>query len=168
MGIEFMSFHELSSTGSIHFSTLILISLAHIFPPPLLLLDSWSSVWYLVVDLCIWFHQLLDGGSVMIVGVFNNLITIQAPFPLLLGVLAEFIFVDSENFPGTRFLANPNCPPNQSRHLFNFFTPQSHPQPAQPDPSFSHSPPPVKFILNDVLLFLMVCMCVCQCVAMCM
>ncbi|KAL6090639.1 hypothetical protein STEG23_006837, partial [Scotinomys teguina] len=38
-------------------------------------LDCWSSAWYLAVDLCICFHQLLEKGSVMTVRVFANLST---------------------------------------------------------------------------------------------
>ena len=36
---------------------------AHTVAPPSLWLDSRSLAQFLVVDLCIFFHQLLDGGS---------------------------------------------------------------------------------------------------------
>ena len=45
--------------------------LAHIIIPSCLWLDSW----YLDVDLCICFHQLLDKGSIMMVRRITNLIT---------------------------------------------------------------------------------------------
>ena len=72
--LELLSCHELGSTVSVHFSIMILTFLAHIFPPPSLRLDSLSLTWCLGVDLCIWFCQLLDESSMMVVGVFTNLI----------------------------------------------------------------------------------------------
>ena len=75
VGLEFMSFHELGSAVSVDFPIMILTSLAPIFRPPSLRLDAWSLAWCWVVDLCIWFHQLSDEGSMMIVGAFINLNT---------------------------------------------------------------------------------------------
>ena len=90
-----MSFHNLDSTVSVDFSLMILTSLDHISPSPSLRLESQILAWYLFVDLCIWFHQFLDEGSVMIFGLVTNLIRVQAPSPLFLGILAVVIFVDS-------------------------------------------------------------------------
>lgn len=60
VGLEFLSFHDLGSAVRVDFSLMILTSIAHVFPPPSLGLDSQSLAWCLVVDLCIWFHQLLE------------------------------------------------------------------------------------------------------------
>ena len=57
-----------------------LVLLAHGFLPPSLQLDLQSSAWCLVVDLYIWFHQLLDEDSMMIVEVFTDLITGEGQF----------------------------------------------------------------------------------------
>ena len=65
--LEFMSFNKLGSAVSVDFSIMTLTS----FAPPFLQLYSWS----VVVDLCLWFHQLLVEGSMTIVGVSSNLIT---------------------------------------------------------------------------------------------
>ena len=70
-----MSFHQLGSALSVDFFIMILTSLARIFPPPSLQLDSQSLAWCLVVDLCIWFCQLLDEG-------FTNLIIEEGQFGL--------------------------------------------------------------------------------------
>lgn len=51
----------------------------HIITPPSLQLDSGSLVQWLVVNLCICFHQLLDEGS-MIIQVAINLITEEGQF----------------------------------------------------------------------------------------
>ena len=83
VSLEYMSFHELGSAASVDFSIMILTSFAHIFPPPPLQLGSWSWVWCLVVVLCIWFHQSLDEGFMMIDGVVANLITGEGQFELL-------------------------------------------------------------------------------------
>ncbi|EGW13689.1 hypothetical protein I79_021727 [Cricetulus griseus] len=40
VSLEFMSFHELVSAVSVDFCIMVLTSLAHIFPPPSLRLDS--------------------------------------------------------------------------------------------------------------------------------
>lgn len=53
---------------------MILTSCAIIFLPPSLWLDSWRLAWFLVVDLCVWVHQLLDKDSMMIVGMFIILV----------------------------------------------------------------------------------------------
>ena len=82
VGLEFMSFHMLGSAVSVDFSIIILSSLAPMFPPPSHCLDSWSLAWFLVLDLCL-FHQLLDEGSMMIVGVYINLITEGGQFRIL-------------------------------------------------------------------------------------
>ena len=78
--LELLSFRKLGSAVSVDFSSMLLTSLVHVFPPPTLQLDSQRSAWCLVVDFCIWFHQLLDEGSMMIVGVFINLITGEGQF----------------------------------------------------------------------------------------
>ena len=80
VSLKFMSFYELGAVVTIDISIMILTSLAHIFPPPSLQLDSQSAAWCLVVELCIWFCQLLDEGSMMIVGVFIKLITREGKF----------------------------------------------------------------------------------------
>ena len=72
--LEFISSHELGSAVSVDFSIMILTSVVHTFPPPSLTGFAELSQ-YLVVDLYIWFHLLLDEGSMMIVGAFINLIT---------------------------------------------------------------------------------------------
>lgn len=51
---------------------MLLTSLVHIFPPPSLPLDSWSSAWYLVVGLCIRYLQSLDEGSSFCVAVEDH------------------------------------------------------------------------------------------------
>ena len=50
-----------------------LTSLAHIFLP----LFDWTPG---ALDLCVSFHQSLDEGFIMIVGVFTNLITGEGQF----------------------------------------------------------------------------------------
>ena len=57
------SFHEHGPTVSVDFFIIILTALGHIFPPPFLWMDSRSLAWHLVVDLCIWFHELLEEFS---------------------------------------------------------------------------------------------------------
>ena len=59
--LELMSSHKLGLAFSVDFPFMILTSLAYTFYPPSLGLDSRSSAWCLVVDLCIWCHQLQDG-----------------------------------------------------------------------------------------------------------
>ena len=68
-GTGFMDFHEFWSTVSIDFCIMILTSIIHIFPPSSLNLDfqSLPGAW---LDLCIWFHKLLNEGPVQIVGLF--------------------------------------------------------------------------------------------------
>lgn len=61
--LELMNFYKLGSSVSIDFSTVILTSLAHIIPSSSLWLNLQSFAWCLVVDLCIWFCQLLNEGS---------------------------------------------------------------------------------------------------------
>ena len=74
LGLVFMKFHKLGSGVCVDFSIMMLNYLAHSFPTL-----SWTGLlelgMELGVDLCIWFYQLQDDGSTMIVGVFINLIT---------------------------------------------------------------------------------------------
>lgn len=77
VGPEFMSFHEFGSAISV---VIILASLAHVFPPPSLQLDSQRLPWFLIADLCIWFHQLLHEGSWLTVGLLPSVITGEGQF----------------------------------------------------------------------------------------
>ena len=63
VGLEFMSFHELGLAVSVDFTIMIVTFLDHIFLSSSLQLVSQSLACCLVVDLCIWFHQLLEEGS---------------------------------------------------------------------------------------------------------
>lgn len=54
VGLEFPSFCELALAVPVDFSLVILTSIAHVFPPPSLGLDSQTLTWCSVVDLCIW------------------------------------------------------------------------------------------------------------------
>ena len=49
------------------FSCLCRLSCCSYIPHSLSLIGFWSLVWCLVVDLCVWFHQLLDETFMMIV-----------------------------------------------------------------------------------------------------
>ena len=71
VGLEFINFHKLVPAVCIFLHH----DLAHILPPPSLWFDFWSWPWCLAVDLCICFHWLLDDSSMIIVGLFTNLIT---------------------------------------------------------------------------------------------
>ena len=62
------------SPSSYH-DIMIMISRAHIIPPPSLQLDSQSSAWCLAVDTFICLRHLLDEDSMMAVRVVTNLIT---------------------------------------------------------------------------------------------
>lgn len=67
--------HEvLQAHISVRFAVMILTPLTNINPPSTLPLDSLKSAQCLSVDLCICFHQLLDGISLMTITVVINLI----------------------------------------------------------------------------------------------
>ncbi|KAL6055529.1 hypothetical protein STEG23_020511, partial [Scotinomys teguina] len=68
-------YEEECSIKNKHFLIMILIPIIHRIPLLSLQLDSWSLAWYLAVDLCNCFYQLLDEGSKMTVRVFTDLIT---------------------------------------------------------------------------------------------
>lgn len=79
----------------------------------------------LVVDLCLWFHQILDEGSMMTGGVFTSLIqgrTFRHSLQYCGSHLGLSLWITG-NFPSTRIL--PNC--NLSRYLFH-----SSPAPSLP------------------------------------
>lgn len=94
-GLEFRGLHKFGSAVSVDVSLMIMTSLGHIFPAPYLQLEPQILAWYLFVDPCIWLHQFVDEGSVMIFGLVTNLIRVQVPSPLFLGILAGVIFVNS-------------------------------------------------------------------------
>lgn len=70
-----MSFDEFRSAIFVHVSIMILIPLAYRFPLLFPQMNFRRVNWVLVIDLCIWFLRLLHNVSMMIVGVFMNLIT---------------------------------------------------------------------------------------------
>lgn len=93
--LKFRGFHKLGAAVCIDVSLMIMTSLGHKFPSPDLQLEPQILAWYLFVDPFIWLHQFVDEGSVMIFGLVPNLIRVQVPSLLFLGILAGVIFVNS-------------------------------------------------------------------------
>ena len=69
---ESLSTYKLRSAVSVGFPIIILTNFAHIISSPSLQLDSWNLAQCLVVDLCGYFHQVLEEGS-MTIRVATNL-----------------------------------------------------------------------------------------------
>ena len=58
--------------------------------------DELSSVFAVGLSIC--FYQLVDEGSLVTIRIISNLVTVQATYPLSLGVLAGVMLADFWEF----------------------------------------------------------------------
>lgn len=144
--------HSLGSVVSVDFPIMHgLDPFAHITTPSSLRLGSGTMAQWLVVHLCICFHQLLGEG--LMIMVVLNLTTGEgqssAPFHHCLELYLESALCIFGNFPSARFLANPIMVPSTKIFFFPYSPSLSSPQLDLSDPP--SSPPHFSFLLPTPL-----------------